>query len=207
MVERQLAARGIRDPRVLAAFRSVPRELFVPEGLRASAYQDNPLPIGEGQTISQPYIVALMAQLLELRDQDRVLEVGTGCGFAAAIFSCLAREVYSIERRPDLAEAARVRLRNLGFDRVRVSVGDGSLGISELAPFDAIVVAASGPEIPAALKAQLAVGGRLVMPMGATHRSQRLTRVQRASEHEFDVEDLGAVTFVPLIGRQAWADS
>jgi protein-L-isoaspartate(D-aspartate) O-methyltransferase len=205
MVDAQLARRGITDARVLDAFRRVRREDFVPDDLVEFAYEDTPLPIGDGQTISQPYIVALTIHELGLRGGDRVLEVGTGSGYAAAILSCVAREVYTIERLPALAESATTKLARLGFSNVHVTCADGSLGWPEHAPFDAIAVAAGGPKAPPALLAQLAIGGRLVMPIGDDESSQTLTRITRDSETEFRHASLGDVRFVPLIGEQAWS--
>src|SRR4051794_1685623 len=204
MVERQIAARGIRDERVLAAMREVPREAFVPENLREFAHDDTPLPISEGQTISQPYIVALMADAAGIGPLDRVLDVGTGPGHAAAGLSRLAERVYSIERHASLAEAARQRLEALGYTNVEVRVGDGSRGWPEAAPFDAILVAAGAPDVPDALKSQLAIGGRLVIPVGGQERSQRLLRLRRTAESEFEEDSLGDVAFVPLVGEQGW---
>lgn len=203
MVEAQLVSRGIRDPLVLEAIATVPREAFVPPHLAEFAYRDSPLPIAEGQTISQPYIVALMVEALALRSTDRVLEVGTGSGYAAAVIGCIARDVFTIERHAGLAETARERLARLSFANVQVRCGDGTLGWPEAAPFDAIVVAAGGPAVPDALTRQLAVGGRLVIPVGE-YRAQRLVRVTRVDETHFDEEDLGAVQFVPLVGAQGW---
>ena len=206
MVDEQIAARGIRDRRVLDAFCSVPREAFVPSGLEEFAYDDAPLPIGEEQTISQPYIVALMCEALELRPSDRVLEVGTGSGYAAAILSRLAAEAYTVERLEGLAERARRRLQEAGFRNVHVRHGDGTLGWPEHAPYDAIVVAAGGPRISRPLLDQLAVDGRLVMPVGPSLREQHLVRVTRVSDTEFRREDLGPVRFVPLIGAGGWPE-
>jgi protein-L-isoaspartate(D-aspartate) O-methyltransferase len=204
MVEQQIRARGIRDSRVLDALRSIPREAFVPSELAAHAYEDRPLPIEEGQTISQPYIVALMTEALALQPEDRVLEIGAGSGYAAAVLAHIADEVYTIERYPQLAELARDRLARLGYANAEVRCGDGTLGRKERAPFDAIVVTAAGPDVPRALLEQLAIGGRLVMPVG--DREQRLVRVTRTSESTYSQQDLGAVQFVPLIGEQGWAD-
>jgi protein-L-isoaspartate(D-aspartate) O-methyltransferase len=206
MVETQLMERGILDPAVLAAMRTVPREAFVPVDWRDYAYYDGPLPIAEGQTISQPYIVALMTQELQLTPHDRVLEVGTGSGYGAAVLSCIAAHVYTVERLHPLAVAARQRLRELGFHNVQVLAGNGTLGWPEHAPYDAIVVTAEGPSIPQALQAQLALGGRLIIPVGAPKR-QSLMRVIRHSETAFEQENLGEVRFVPLIGAQGWPDS
>ena len=206
MVRRHLAARGIHDPAVLAAMRSVPREAFLPPELAEFAYEDSPLPIAEGQTISQPYIVALMAEALVLRPEDRVLEVGTGSGYAAAVLGRIAREVYTIERHGELADSAAGRLQELGFRNVHVRHGDGTLGWPEHAPYDAIVVAAGGPDVPDALVRQLAVGGRLVIPLGADRDLQTLVRITRAADGRLHHEDLGGVRFVPLIGAQGWEE-
>jgi protein-L-isoaspartate(D-aspartate) O-methyltransferase len=207
MVEFQLVGRGIRDPAVLAAMRTVPRERFVDGDLVHRAYEDGPLPIGEGQTISQPYIVAVMTEALRLQAGDRVLEIGTGSGYAAAVLAVIAAEVYTIERMESLAALSRRRLRELGYANVQVRHGDGSLGWSEHAPYDAIVVTAGGPEVPHSLLGQLAVGGRLVMPVGSTSRSQRLVRVVRTGEETYDREPLEEVCFVPLIGAEGWPAS
>jgi protein-L-isoaspartate(D-aspartate) O-methyltransferase len=206
MVQTQIAARGIRDPAVLEAMLTVPREAFLPPELGEFAYEDHPLPIAEGQTISQPYIVALMTAALELGPHDRVLEIGTGSGYAAAILGRIAREVYTIERHGELADAAAARLRALGFDNVCVLHGDGTLGWREHAPYDAIVVTAGGPDIPEALLAQLAIGARLVIPIGEERALQTLVRVTREADGSLRHEDLGDVRFVPLIGAQGWAE-
>jgi protein-L-isoaspartate(D-aspartate) O-methyltransferase len=207
MVQHQLAARGISDPLVLAAMGKVPRERFVPAREAGLAYRDGPLPIGEGQTISQPYIVAVMTEALGLHGGDRVLEIGTGSGYAAAVLAVIAAEVYTIERIETLAASARRRLRELGYANVHVQHGDGSLGWPEHAPYDAIVVTAGGPEVPRSLRQQLAIGGRLVMPVGPTSRSQRLVRVVRTGEEIYDRETLEDVCFVPLIGAEGWPAS
>ena len=204
MVEWQIAERGIRDPAVLAAMRRIPREAFVAPGQADRAYEDRPLPIGAGQTISQPYIVAVMTEALGLRPGDRVLEIGTGSGYAAAVLAVIAAEVYTIERIESLAAAAGRRLHDLGYANVHVRHGDGSLGWPEHAPYDAIVVTAGGPDVPPSLLRQLAVGGRLVMPVGPTPRSQRLVRVVRNAEERYDREALEDVAFVPLIGAEGW---
>ena len=206
MVARQLEARGIRDPRVLQAMRAVPREEFVPPELVEFAYEDSPLPIAEQQTISQPYIVAAMIEALQLDQGSRILEVGTGSGYAAAVLAMIAARVYTIERHAGLATAAAARLEQLNIRNVQVRTGDGSLGWPEHAPFDGIVVAAGGPDIPEALIEQLAIGGRLVIPVGATPREQTLVRIQRTGPDSLSREDLGPVRFVPLIGAQAWED-
>lgn len=206
MVQNQVEARGVVDDRVLDAMRKVPRERFVPADVRDRAYADGPLPIGAGQTISQPYIVALMAEAMELEPEDRVLEIGTGSGYAAAVLGEVAAEVYTIERHRELAESARQILDELGYDNVHVKHGDGTVGWDEAAPFDAIVSAAAGPDIPESLKRQLEDGGRLVMPVGDKLMHQSLVRVRRASDGTFEREDLGAVRFVPLIGEEGFDD-
>jgi protein-L-isoaspartate(D-aspartate) O-methyltransferase len=204
MVEEQLARRGIRDLRVLEALRAVPREEFVPPEMADDAYADGPLPIGEGQTISQPYVVALMTEALELSGGERVLEIGAGSGYAAAVLGEIADEVFTIERHARLAEEAEERLRRLGYERVHVRHGDGSKGWPEHAPYDAIVVAAGAPAVPEALKEQLALGGRLVIPVGGGRTLQELLRLRRVSETEYEREELGGVRFVPLVGEQGW---
>ncbi|CAM3488440.1 Protein-L-isoaspartate O-methyltransferase [Bordetella sputigena] len=206
MVERQIRARGIRDERVLAAMARVPRQAFVPPALAEFAHDDTPLPLEAGQTISQPYIVAWMAQAARLNRSDRVLEIGTGSGYAAAVLAELADRVDSIERLPELADKARETLRTLGYDRVRVHTGDGTAGLPDDAPFDAILAAAAGPDVPHAWREQLAIGGRIVMPIGGRHGGQRLVRITRVGRDEYNEEDLGGVAFVPLIGEQGWTD-
>jgi protein-L-isoaspartate(D-aspartate) O-methyltransferase len=201
-----LAARGVHDPAVLAAMGKVPRERFVASHLADAAYDDHPLPIGEGQTISQPYIVALMTEALRLAAGDRVLEIGTGSGYAAAVLAEIAAQVYTIERLAGLAASARRRLSDLGYEMVHVRCADGTLGWREHAPYDAIVVTAGGPEIPKALLDQLAMGGRLVMPVGALPSVQHLVRVTRKGTDDYDSEDLGGVAFVPLIGAEGWPE-
>ena len=204
MVRTHIAARGVRDPAVLAAMRDVPREAFLPPELEEFAYADAPLPIERGQTISQPYIVALMTAAVALRPGDRVLEVGTGSGYAAAILGRIAHEVYTVERHEELARVAAERLAHLGFSNVSVFHGDGTLGWPEHAPYDAIVVAAGGPKVPEALLDQLAPGGRLVIPVGEGRSVQRLLRVTRGADGRLREEELGDVRFVPLIGTQGW---
>jgi len=206
MVDLQLAGRGISDGHVLQAFREIPREAFLPDELQEFAYKDAPLPIGDGQTISQPYIVAVTVQALRLSPADRVLEVGTGSGYAAAVLGRLAKEVITIERRESLADRAHTRLGGLGFHNVTVIHGDGTLGWPEREPYDAIAVAAGGPEVPKALLAQLAPAGRLVIPVGPDESSQHLVRVTRDSDGSFREERLAEVRFVPLIGEQGWPD-
>lgn len=198
LVRNELRMLGIRDEAVLQAMRSVPREEFVPAEIRESAYDNTPLPIGCGQTISQPLIVAYMSEALELTPQDRVLEIGTGSGYAAAVLAHLAKEVFTVERLHELAETARTRLARLGHQNVHVRHADGTRGWPEEAPFDAIVVAAGGPKVPAALLEQLAPDGRLVIPIGEQSDSQQLIRVVRRGE-EFEYQDLGGVRFVPLV--------
>ena len=202
MVDIQIAGRGVTDRRVLDAMRRVPREAFVAEGLEEFAYHDSPLPIAEEQTISQPYIVALMIEAAEIKPGDRVLDVGTGSGYAAAVLSQIAGKVYTIERHRTLAESARKLFPKLGYRNIEVRHGDGTLGWPEAAPFDAILVAAGGAEIPEALRKQLKVGGRLVIPIGSLGREQQLVKVVRDSEHDYHEEDFGPVTFVPLVGEQ-----
>jgi protein-L-isoaspartate(D-aspartate) O-methyltransferase len=204
MVRDHVAGRGVRDAAVLEAMREVPREAFIAPGLRYRAYDDAPLPIEDGQTISQPYIVALMLEAAAIRPTDRVLEIGAGSGYASAVAGRIAARVVAIERHPGLAASAEERLARLGYDRVEIHCADGSGGWPQDAPFDAILVAASGPRVPAALRGQLAVGGRLVMPVGRSPWDQRLLRVTRRGDDAFDEEDLGGVVFVPLIGSHAW---
>lgn len=204
MVAQQIEARGIADPRVLAAMREVPREDFVSPGWREEAYHDGPLPIEAEQTISQPYIVALMCEALMLQGDERVLEIGTGSGYAAAVLARLAAQVHSVECIAELAELATNRLALHHCSNVAVHAGDGSLGWPDAAPYDAIVVTAAGPDLPAALKAQLKIGGRLVMPVGERHGAQELLRLTRTGEHDEQREVLLPVRFVPLTGAQGW---
>jgi protein-L-isoaspartate(D-aspartate) O-methyltransferase len=206
MIDYQLVARGLRDQAVINAVDAVQREKFIPSDLVEFAYSDSPLPIAASQTISQPYIVALMTAALELKPDERVLEVGTGSGYAAAILSEIAKEVYTIERHKILANTARKRLEELGYENIQVLYGDGTLGWPEHAPFDAIVVAAGGPNVPETLKQQMAIGGRLVIPVGTALHTQKLVRIRRISENEYKEEDLGSVRFVPLIGAAGWED-
>jgi len=206
MIIEQLAAKGVRDERVLDAMRHVAREAFVPEELREAAYADQPLPLGEGQTISQPYIVGAMTEALGLEGGENVLEIGTGSGYAAAVLAHIARVVHSIERIPALARRARETLRRLGYDRVEVIEGDGSLGWRPAAPYDAIVATAEGPCIPPSLRAQLKPGGRLVMPIEDAACGQALVRLVRGTDGEDHVESIQPVRFVPLIGAEGWPD-
>ncbi len=204
MVDGQIANRGITSPRVLRAFLDVPRQDFVPENQRAHAHQDNPLPIGLGQTISQPYIAAYMTDLLQLSGTERVLEIGTGSGYQAAILGCLADEVHTIERHPSLAQKADRLLQNLGFENIRVHQGDGTRGLPKFAPYQAIMVTAAAPEVPTPLLGQLGEGGRLVMPVGS--RSGQVLLLYRRVGNEFHRENLTPVAFVPLIGEHGWTE-
>jgi protein-L-isoaspartate(D-aspartate) O-methyltransferase len=203
-VSKHVHARGVHDPLVLAAMRAVPRELFVPKPLKKKAYSDHPLPIGAGQTISQPYIVAFMIEALALRHGDKVLEVGAGSGYAAAVLSKIAREVFTIERIGKLAEMAAANLVAAGCGNVHVRHADGTQGWADEAPFDAILVSAGAPDIPNTLQQQLAVGGRMVVPVGNDRRTQQLIRVTRIDEHKFEEEDIADVSFVPLMGKEGW---
>ena len=207
MVDAQIRARGISDPRVLKAMEKVPRHLFVDEGLIDQAYNDSPLPIGEKQTISQPYIVALMTEALGLQGHEKVLELGTGSGYQTAVLSALAGQVFSIERIASLAGRARKVLDSLGCFNVAIRVGDGTYGWREQAPFDGILVSAGSPDIPRPLLEQLAVGGRLVIPAGG-RLTQTLYRITRPSESLEDLkrEDLGGCRFVNLIGEHGWKE-
>ena len=200
MVRRQIAARGVEDERVLGAMRAVPRHLFVPRARRARAYADHPLPIGNGQTISQPYIVALMTEALRLPKKARVLEVGTGSGYQAAVLARICRQVYSVEIVPELGKRARALLRARGHDNVHVRIGDGYAGWPDKAPFDGIMLTAAPPKIPSPLLRQLKVGGRLVAPVGPVHGAQELIRVTRTREG-FKRERLLGVRFVPMTGK------
>jgi protein-L-isoaspartate(D-aspartate) O-methyltransferase len=206
MVVQQIAARGVRDPAVLAAMQAVPREAFVPPALAEFAYEDAPLPIDEGQTISQPYIVAVMIEALRPGPHDRVLEIGTGSGYAAAVLSRVVNEVYTIERHEPLARVAEERFRRLGYGNIQVLVGDGTLGWPAKAPFDAIVATAGGPDAPPALLAQLKEGGRIVIPVGPTPREQELLRITKAGRDRYVRDALGRVRFVPLIGAAGWSE-
>ncbi len=204
MVRAQLIDRGIADERVLDAMREVPREQFVPENHRELSYRDGPLPIEDAQTISQPYIVALMAEALELEPGDRILEVGAGSGYAAAVLSRIAAEVYAIEYHEQLARLARERIGVLGYDNVEIMHGDGTRGWPAHAPFDAILVSAGGPDVPPTLLDQLAIGGRMVIPVGDRTHSQELLRVRKVDPHEYNQDSLGRVQFVPLVGGEGW---
>lgn len=205
MVDLHIARRGVCSPAVLHAMRIVPRERFVDEALLDFAYADTPLPIGEGQSISQPYIVAVMIEAAGIGSGDRVLEVGAGSGYAAAVMGRIAARVFAIERIATLVQAARDRMTALGYDNVDIRIGDGTRGLIEEAPFDAILVAAGGPDVPHALKDQLGIGGRLVIPVGHPG-NQRLCKVTRLGPDDFREEMLCAVSFVPLIGEQGWRE-
>lgn len=202
MVEEQIISRGIKDPRVIAAMKKVPRHLFVEEALQSQAYNDHPLPIGEKQTISQPYMVALMTEALQLKEKERVLEIGAGSGYQTAILAELAEKVFSIERIRSLAIKARQLLYELGYYNIEIKIFDGTYGWVEEAPFDAIVVTAGAPDIPQPLLEQLAMGGRLVIPVGDAY-VQDLIRVTK-TEEGIKKEDLGGCRFVKLIGKYGW---
>jgi len=202
MVEEQLIPRGIFDERVLSAFRKVPRHAFIPDKSLENAYGDFPLPVGEGQTISQPYMVALMTQYLDLKPGDRALEIGTGSGYQTSILAELAKEVYSVERFAVLAERAQMVLNDLGHANIKIKVGDGTEGWEEFAPYDAIVVTAGAPAVPEPLVEQLAEGGRLVVPVGGGF-SQTLTLVKK-QEGKIAQEEICGCVFVPLVGRYGW---
>ena len=203
MVDTQIRRRGIRDQPLLDVMGKVPRDQFVAERDRGMAYEDQPLAIGEGQTISQPYIVALMLQVLSLRPSDRVLEIGTGSGYQTALLAELTQHVYSIERHPPLAETARATLERLGYRNISLSIGDGSAGLPEMAPFDVIVVSAAAPEIPPALVEQLNEGGRMIVPVGPS-AAQELQLVRKQGGLAV-VTHLDACRFVPLVGVQGYS--
>jgi len=205
MVADQIARRGVTSEVVLDAMRKVPRERFLPKGQGIFAYDDSPLPIGDGQTISQPYVVAYMTESLGVKGGEKVLEIGTGSGYAAAVLAEIAAEVYTIERIEGLATMASAVLDDLGYDNVHVQHSDGTLGWPEHAPFDGIVVAAGSPEVPETLKQQLKIGGRLVIPIGKNNWYQLLVRVTRVAEDEFETEDLLPVRFVPLVSEEDWS--
>ena len=207
MVERQIAARGIRHPMILDAFRHVPREEFVSSQYVRQVYGDHPLPIEAGQTISQPYIVALMIEAAGIEPGDRVLEVGAGSGYAAAVMSRIAAEVIAIERKPELAAIATERMQRLGDDNVTIVEGDGTRGCPDHAPYDAILAAASGSHVPQPLVDQLVEGGRLVMPVGSQAWAQQLVKITKLADGRTEREDLGGVRFVPLIGEEGFEDA
>jgi protein-L-isoaspartate(D-aspartate) O-methyltransferase len=205
MVEEQIIARGVRDARVIDAMLRVPRHLFVPEALAAQAYSDFPLPIGERQTISQPYMVAVMSEALQLQGGEKVLEIGTGSGYQSAVLALLARQIFSLERIPALARQARRTLDQNGFARVNVRVTDGTSGWEEEAPFDGILVTAGAPAVPQPYRSQLAIGGRLVIPVG-DRISQLLVRLTRLNERDYREERLFGCRFVPLVGDHGWRE-
>lgn len=207
MVRRQIEARGITDQAILQAFRDVPRDAFVAPHLARLAYDDHPLPIEAGQTISQPYIVALMIEAAGIGRGDKVLEVGAGSGYAAAVISRIAGQVIGIERQQELAEVARERLQRLRYENVRILEGDGTRGCAQESPFDAILAAASGSHVPKPLVEQLADGGRLVMPVGDPAYVQELVKVTKRTDGTLSREHLGGVRFVPLIGEEGWRDA
>ncbi len=201
MIERDIKGRGVKDIRVLNAMARIPRHLFVDENLRDRAYADHPLPIGEGQTISQPYVVALMTEALKLKSTDRVLEIGTGSGYQAAVLAEIAKEVYTIEIRKSLADRANQRLTKLGYNNIKVKHSDGYFGWEEYAPFDAIMITAAANHIPPPLLKQLKEGGRLILPLGSTFYYQTLTLVTKKKDGTIKVEQMGPVAFVPMIGE------
>lgn len=203
MVDTQLIPRRITDEGVLASMRSTPRHLFVPPHVQMHAYEDHPLPIGEGQTISQPYIVALMIQIAQVKSSDTVLEIGTGSGYAAAVLAGIVKQVHTIERLAPLAEQAQTVFNTLHLNNIIAHTGDGTLGLAEKAPYNAIIVTAGAPVVPDSLKHQLAIGGRLIIPVGDA-LSQQLLRITRTGEENFASEIIEHVRFVPLIGQEGW---
>jgi protein-L-isoaspartate(D-aspartate) O-methyltransferase len=205
MVAAQIERRGVRDPRVLAALRLVPRHLFIPPDTWGEAYDDHPIPIGNGQTISQPYIVALMTELLHPSGDETILEIGTGSGYQAAVLSLLVKQVHSIERHASLAEGAQQVLLSLGYANISVHIGDGTLGWPDNAPYQGIIITAAAPRVPQALLDQLSAGGRLVIPVGSRH-NQVLQVWQRQEDNQFTSEDIIPVAFVPLLGAQGWEE-
>lgn len=204
MLEDQIMARGVRDERVLSAMRKIPRHEFMPEAIRGMAYTDNALPLGEGQTISQPYMVALMSELLGLKGTERILEIGTGSGYQAAVLAELCEKVYTVERIKMLADKARATLDRLGYKSVAIKVFDGTYGWKEMSPFDAIMVTAGAPDVPAPLIEQLAIGGRMVIPVGDRY-GQTLVKVVRTAEGLVTEKSIPCV-FVPLIGNHGWKE-
>lgn len=204
MVEYQIARRGVKDEKVLEAMKRVPREKFISKKMQSLAYQDGPLPIGEEQTISQPYIVALMIEALSLKGGERVLEIGTGSGYSAAVLAEIAGEVFSIERLEGLANKAAFALEDLGYKNVHVIQTDGTLGLPKHAPYDGIVVTAAGPYVPESLKAQLKVGGHLIIPVGADTYNQKLLKVTHLADGTFETQEITLVRFVPLVGKEGW---
>lgn len=206
MVDQLKTKYQIADERVLQALNSVPRHLFVPDALRAQAYKDNALPLSVGQTVSQPFIVARMTELLELKGKERVLEIGSGSGYQTAVLALLARKIFAIERIASIASDAKQRLMSMGYRNISYRTGDGTLGWEIYAPFDAMLVAAGGPVIPEPLVAQLEIGGKMVIPIGENQKSQRLVRVIR-KENGYSTEDCGPCAFVPLIGTHGWSET
>lgn len=206
MVDEQLIPMGIKDAAVLEAMRTVPRELFVAAGDEDLAYMDGPLGIGQGQTISQPYIVALMAELLELTPEKTVLEIGTGSGYAAAVLSLIAKEVYTVERHAALAKQAEARFQSLGYDNIHVKIGDGTLGWERHAPYDAILLSAAARQAPETLKAQLTIGGVMVLPLGTGQIEQWLVKLTKLETDTYATRHVCPVRFVPLIGKDGWRD-
>lgn len=206
MVQEQIVKRGIYDVNVLEAMRSVPRHEFVPQALKEHAYDDGPLSIGEGQTISQPYIVALMTQAAKLNSHSKVLEIGTGSGYAAAILGSIAKEVHTIERIPLLAQKAQILLKQLGYENIQIHEGDGTLGLPEIRDFDAIIVTAGAPVMPQALKSQVKEQGKIIIPVGSDPALQQLLCLTKMTQDQFSQELLEFVRFVPLIGEQGWKD-
>ncbi len=204
MVVEQIEARGVQDSKILEAMEKVPREMFVDRLSLHLAYEDTPLPIEEGQTISQPFMVAWMAEQAQLNPQDKVLEIGTGSGYSTAVLSHLASHVYSIERHPKLAQIATQRLKQLGYTNVTIAVGDGTIGWSEFSPYDAIIVTAGAPQVPASLLQQLKIGGRLVIPVGSSLDGQELAQIIKENEGSYHYTTLGSVRFVPLVGQEGW---
>jgi protein-L-isoaspartate(D-aspartate) O-methyltransferase len=204
MVQATIARRGVLDCRVLDAMNEVPRHNFVLPHYLDEAYEDSSLPIGHGQTISQPYIVALMAESAQLQPTDKVLEIGTGCGYSAAVLSRLAQKVHTVESVPTLHEGATSRLKQLGYDNITCHLGDGSVGLASEAPFDAIIVTAGAPRVPQTLKAQLTLGGRLVIPVASALIGEDLLRITKVGEHSYTEEKLTDVAFVPLLGEEGW---
>lgn len=204
MVEYQIAMRGVTDEKLLAAMKRVPREKFIPKKMQSLAYKDGPLPIGEEQTISQPYIVALMIEALALKGGGRVLEIGTGSGYSAAVLAEIADEVFSIERIESLADEASTILNNLGYKNVNVIKADGTQGLPKYAPYDGIVVTAAGPYVPESLKSQLKPGGHLIIPVGPNSFNQKLLRISHLADGSFESQEIAAVRFVPLIGKEGW---
>jgi protein-L-isoaspartate(D-aspartate) O-methyltransferase len=204
MIEDQLKARGIRSQKVLNAMMEIPREIFVPAKYRQDAYKDGPLPIGEGQTISQPYMVALMTECLNLQENDKVLEIGTGSGYQMSILLKTTPRVYSIEKLPELTKKAITTLKSLGYQDIHIKTDDGSCGWPEEAPFDGIIVTSGAPSVPETLKNQLAEGGCLVIPVGTRH-IQTLYKLTRKGDH-FSTEEITSCVFVPLIGKYGWEE-